>query len=523
MSETDRRPLRTPRARWIAAALLAWPVGAALAQPQGVRIGGRIGDHSTQDQCADMTYAGDSGVVLYVSASATGDGSGGCWQNAFTTLTAAFDAAQANPHVSEIWVARGVYTPTDSPDERDASFELVNGVRVYGGFSGIESRRSDRDPDPVTNGTVLSGDTLGDDDGAMQTRSDNVRHVVRADGVDASTVLNGFAILGGQADGDDGTDGRSGGGLYVADADVRIRSCVFFDNFAAEQGGGAYVQAGAPLFVGCVFGLNRAADGAGLANGSMADARVETTDFLSNTATGAGGGAANLAAARPNFVSCRFLGNEAYLGGAVCNLGTSSPRFVNGLFSGNVATIGGGAVNADAAQATYVNCVLSFNAGIAAGGGMASGMNTLTVLRNAIVWGNLDGTGDIEGAQILRENAATQTYVDYSCVEGWSGALGGQGNHGLDPSFVDPSGADGVFGTLDDDLRLAGVSPCIDAGANTLVAPGLFTVLGAAGPVDLDGLRRFVDDPLTPDTGAGAPPVIDMGPYEFDRYPPPPG
>jgi hypothetical protein len=49
-------------------------------------------------------------------------------------------------------------------------------------------------------------------------------------------------------------------------------------------------------------------------------------------------------------------------------------------------------------------------------------------------------------------------------------------------------------------------SPCVDAGDNGLTP--------AAALLDLDGRPRVVDDPLTPDTGAGGPPVIDMGAYE---------
>jgi hypothetical protein len=33
-------------------------------------------------------------------------------------------------------------------------------------------------------------------------------------------------------------------------------------------------------------------------------------------------------------------------------------------------------------------------------------------------------------------------------------------------------------------------------------------------PIDLAGALRFVDDPNAPDTGDGAPPIVDMGAYE---------
>ena len=32
---------------------------------------------------------------------------------------------------------------------------------------------------------------------------------------------------------------------------------------------------------------------------------------------------------------------------------------------------------------------------------------------------------------------------------------------------------------------------------------------------DLDGNPRFVDDPDTPDTGLGVPPIVDMGAFEI--------
>ena len=34
-------------------------------------------------------------------------------------------------------------------------------------------------------------------------------------------------------------------------------------------------------------------------------------------------------------------------------------------------------------------------------------------------------------------------------------------------------------------------------------------------PLDLDLTPRFVDDPLAPDVGAGTPPLVDMGCYEY--------
>ncbi len=65
--------------------------------------------------------------------------------------------------VSEIWVASGMYKPTSTTD-RTASFSLVNNTALYGGFTGVETKLSQRNPDPLINNTVLSGDLLNNDD-----------------------------------------------------------------------------------------------------------------------------------------------------------------------------------------------------------------------------------------------------------------------------------------------------------------------------------------------------------------------
>ena len=95
----------------------------------------------------------------------------------------------------------------------------------------------------------------------------------------------------------------------------------------------------------------------------------------------------------------------------------------------------------------------------------------------------------------------------------------GLGNINLDPQLVDADGADDLVGTEDDDLRLSVGSPGADAGNNDAV-PADVTDLDGDGnvvesvSVDLDGNRRFGDDPSSPDTGSGPPPIVDLGAYE---------
>jgi hypothetical protein len=93
--------------------------------------------------------------------------------------------------------------------------------------------------------------------------------------------------------------------------------------------------------------------------------------------------------------------------------------------------------------------------------------------------------------------------VTYSDLKG---GYTGTGNIDADPKFIDPNGEDNTLGTADDNFRLRGGSPCIDAGSNSCYTDS---------QVDLDGNPRFIDDYSTTDTGSGTAPIIDMGAYEF--------
>ncbi len=91
-----------------------------------------------------------------------------------------------------------------------------------------------------------------------------------------------------------------------------------------------------------------------------------------------------------------------------------------------------------------------------------------------------------------------------------------------DPMMRDPDGPDDDINTRgNNDFRLAAGSPCIDAGDNSLVPADAFDLDGDGDtnepiPIDFDARPRFVDDPFTLDPGIGAPPIVDMGAYEYD-------
>jgi len=136
-------------------------------------------------------------TLFYVKQDATGTNNGTSWTNAYRDLQNALAVAQSG---DEIWVSKGVYKPTSGSD-RSIYFQLKNGVNLYGGFTGIETTRIQRDW--KTNITILSGDLQGNDNNNIKrnepTRSDNSYHVIISKGVNDSTILDGFTITAGNA------------------------------------------------------------------------------------------------------------------------------------------------------------------------------------------------------------------------------------------------------------------------------------------------------------------------------------
>jgi hypothetical protein len=142
----------------------------------------------------------------------------------------------------------------------------------------------------------------------------------------------------------------------------------------------------------------------------------------------------------------------------------------NCIFSRNLAEFGGAVKNSDSIS-TLINCTLYGNSA-EFGGGIWNGWGGSAELTNSILWNNSDVYGMYESAQISDSTGSRTSVINYCCLKGWSGELGGIGNFGPDPLFVAPE--DGDY-----HLKSAGrrwdvehrrwyydeiTSPCIDAG-----------------------------------------------------------
>jgi hypothetical protein len=95
---------------------------------------------------------------LYVNCNASGHGDGSSWENAFTSLKTACEAAAEFPETmtKEIWIAAGTYTPGKTPEDY---FPLSSNTGYIGGFAGYETSKSQRNV--AANTVIISGDLGG--------------------------------------------------------------------------------------------------------------------------------------------------------------------------------------------------------------------------------------------------------------------------------------------------------------------------------------------------------------------------
>ncbi|HRQ36634.1 MAG TPA: choice-of-anchor Q domain-containing protein [Chloroflexota bacterium] len=453
--------------------------------------------------------AGNS--IIYVHAGATGgSNSGDSWANAYTSLQTALTNAVSG---QEIWVAAGVYKPTDSPADRDATFPLKNGVAVYGGFAGTETALNQRNWD--NNRSILSGDidnndihTSGVVADANHINGANSYHVVTGNGTDNTAILDGLIITAGQAnDTSDSCPEGCGGGLYLRNSMASLRNIIFSGNRADENGGGLYTWDGShPTLTHVTFSGNYALWGGGIANWG-GNLNLTNVTFSQNRAVHEGGGMTGWSA-NPSLTNVRFIGNSVtWYGGGMYNDRDTTPVLTNVIFSGNRAESGGGLYNWDGSSPILTNVTFSGNHATNAGGGLYNRDNSNPLILNSIFWNNQDNSGiGTASASIYNWNSVnfpSTPAIYFSLVQGcnpgsiWVSDCGTDGGDNLadtNPLFVTTPNPI-LTPTTTGNLRLQASSPAINMGNNDFIPDGVTT--------DLNGWLRIIDT------------AVDLGAYEF--------
>jgi len=186
-------------------------------------------------------------------------------------------------------------------------------VKIYGGFSGTETTLAERQlVSWETSGrSILSGDI-----GILNDNTDNCYHVVISVGDVGVSCLDGFTIIGGNANGSSGSitvngtniPNRYGGGIYTNNSSPSFANISIYEN-VANYGGGMYNHASSPVLTNVsISGNTASSDGGGIRN-------YASSPVLTNVSIGG-----------------NMAGND---GSGIHNTNTSTPKIRNSIIWGN--------------------------------------------------------------------------------------------------------------------------------------------------------------------------------------------
>ncbi|MFD1141152.1 cellulose binding domain-containing protein [Larkinella insperata] len=285
-----------------------------------------------------LSFTATAQTIRYVKVGGTGNGSS--WETASGNLQAMIEAATGT---TQIWVAKGTYTPTAFPrgcttcgtDVRNYAFLLKNNVKLYGGFAGTETSLDSRNSE--ANPTILSGNT-----GSPDTKEDNSYHVIvsirsSTAGIDGFTITDGNAVGNGSITvaGDIINQGM-GGGMYAYNSgNYTITNCKFIAN-TSKSSAGMYSLDSSPQLVNCLFFRNNATQGFGGALGL----------------TGA------YSELRPLITNCTFVANFALFGGGGVITANLKPVFYNSIFWNNASSSGSDQIYVNGGSPGFAYCAI---------------------------------------------------------------------------------------------------------------------------------------------------------------------
>jgi len=319
------------------------------------------------------------------------------------------------------------------------------------------------------------------------------------------------------------------GGMVTGLCSPVIRNTTFSNN-RANNSGGAVICNGQtsgnvyPVLDNVIFKNNTASDGGGfyiLKDGSgTANVTIRNCSFTNNTVIN-GGGAFGSYLSSGTISNTVFARNTAGYSGGAMQVDGGVYTLISNLLDSNISPIGGAIrMYPDNPSVKAYKNVFYRNVSTAAdAGGMSivSGTGTDTLINNVFIRNKVLGTSSLNnGGGAFVQEGGTSTYIvnntfyaDSSSVSGGaihfkdggtnrylynnifyknqggstttdisfasSAAITAQSNNtfsGTDPVFVNellPLGADGLWTTADDGLRLRPCSPAVDSGLNSAV------------------------------------------------------
>lgn len=363
-----------------------------------------------------------SGVVRYVKAGASGDGSS--WSKASGDLQAMIDLSEVG---DAVWIAEGTYMPKrliKETKKRSFAFMMKDGVSLYGGFKGDESSLDDRKkeaaPEPLkflfAHKTVLSGNIDGKEDvwkrvideGASVRHKwqvigneENANHLLYlASAATNKTIVDGFVLRDAHAD---VWSVSAGGAALYAWGNVELRNSEILHNVASHRAENIVFYGGA---VSMMKGDNRS---------RVENCLFEENMYMAPTSVASGG---SLYIQGGEVSDCLFRGSIAFDAGGALALQQSTVR--NSLFEGCYASDGGAIYSM---ESTVEQCRV-YNSTALIGGGISAraGLIHHTIVANC--YADDPAFGDAGGGQgggiLLAEKARAIGCIVTNCTA-WLG------------------------------------------------------------------------------------------------------
>ncbi|MGN7783707.1 choice-of-anchor Q domain-containing protein [Niabella sp. 22666] len=457
--------------------------------------------------------------TIYVNHAATGSNDGSSWQNAYQNLTTALTAAHANTAITQIWVAKGTYYPSNT-NNRDHFFNIRrNNLQVYGGFAGAETDLTQRNA--VVHPTILSGNI-----GSTASNSDNSYHIMvielnpsNPQPIDNSLVIDGFTFSEGNANAGSVFNSLypryTGSSIFIScnfnsiNITPLIRNCIFADNRAFSSGALTYygISAGsnALSIEQCTFQNNYAGysgaaidimqlDAAGYGIPGVFSVTVEKCSFLGNSVDnysqggangGVGAGINTFGQGTLRVNNTTFINNT--IGPSTSFAGTYKGTAVSVRNGGNTTIVNSLAyANNNYIPFYNIQSTLTFvNATVYNPGSNALDLNNPVAnnIYNSILWTD-NSTANI----IAVSNGSPTINIENSILNATrQGTITGSNIITTNPAFTNPASGD---------FSLQPGSPAINSGNGTFYNNSIY------GNGDLEGNHRIAQT------------SIDIGAYE---------
>ncbi len=300
--------------------------------------------------------------VIYVDAAAGGAKTGVSWAAAYNCLQDALAAAKGPTRPVEIHVAQGLYKPDQgagiTPGDRAATFKLLNGVTLKGGYAGIVGPDPDA-RDVNRHETILSGDLAGNDGTAKVTRdpgapdfpmNENTCNVVTGSGTDNTAVIDGLTITAGSMTSlrPSGSQPLVGGaGMLIEAGSPTVLNCCFVDNYAASKEALLARNGSNPIVTNCTFLNNQ---GTGMSNAFNSNAILTNCRFEGNAWM-----AMDNSFSSPVIIGCQFLGN----GNGAIRVSDGNSILTDCVFAGNDGKTFDQGISFSSGRATLTGCTFT--------------------------------------------------------------------------------------------------------------------------------------------------------------------